>query len=319
MLGLALLGGYFLLKPVTRPGLRWTVGFLAMAASLWPVARSISPFADGRILSEPPASWAPVSPLERIALHPDASKALAGLASRSVVEDVLINKEFLRFDWANAFGGNALKGYNSFFLMGPDTWVRTTLETPPGQRRMTMSFLRVDRFIGGSGGPEFIEHSTPDSPARTWDRRIPSPLFNCIPLIVPVREDPGPNPAALLPDDPMTTAEVPGWTGPERLSARPFTSTTWGVNRMSAVLGGSGQALVASSDAMAPGWRVRVDGRPAQPLLVDGVFRGVEVGPKASRVDWAYEPTSIRFGFFISLVAAALLAGTALGAFPLRK
>gem|GEM_PF-4441096 len=319
ILGLACLGAYFLLKPITRPGLRWTVGFLAMTASLWPVARSISPFTDARILSEPPASWATISPGERIVLHSDASRTLSGLSSRSVVEDVLINKEFLRFNWANAFGGNILNGYSTFFLTGADSWVQLAQEAPPEPRMATMSLLRVDRFIGGPGGPGFDERPGTGSPAQTWDRRIPSPLFRCFPLIVPVPENPGPNAPPLLPPDPLTAADVAGWTGPTQLPLRPILSTAWGTNRMSAVLGGSGPALVASSDAMAPGWRVRVDDRPARPLLVDGVFRGVEIGAQANRVDWTYEPASIRFGFFISLVAAALLLNLALGVYPLRK
>lgn len=47
-------------------------------------------------------------------------------------------------------------------------------------------------------------------------------------------------------------------------------------------------------DLMAPGWHVSVDGEPAEAVLVDEVFRGVELPAGTHRVEWRYEPASFR-------------------------
>jgi hypothetical protein len=40
----------------------------------------------------------------------------------------------------------------------------------------------------------------------------------------------------------------------------------------------------------AKGWSVTVDGAPAEPLLVDGLFRGVNVAAGRHEVVWTYDP-----------------------------
>jgi len=61
-----------------------------------------------------------------------------------------------------------------------------------------------------------------------------------------------------------------------------------------------------------PGWRVSVDGRPAELLRVDLALRGVALGPGAHTVRMEYTSAPLRLGAAISGVAialAALLAG----------
>jgi len=69
-------------------------------------------------------------------------------------------------------------------------------------------------------------------------------------------------------------------------------------------------AILVTSDAAYPGWRATVDGKPAaRPLVVNYLFRAVAVGAGRHVVEWRYDPTSFRFGLFISLAALALVAG----------
>jgi hypothetical protein len=44
------------------------------------------------------------------------------------------------------------------------------------------------------------------------------------------------------------------------------------------------------TDVWHPWWRARVDGRPAEILKADVVFRAVEVGPGMHRVEFVFEP-----------------------------
>ena len=70
---------------------------------------------------------------------------------------------------------------------------------------------------------------------------------------------------------------------------------------------GARSALVVVAEAYFPGWRARVDGRPAPVLEADGAFLGVPVPPGDHEVTLAYHPpASVAFGRLIT--AATLLA-----------
>ena len=52
----------------------------------------------------------------------------------------------------------------------------------------------------------------------------------------------------------------------------------------------------------ARGWRVTVDGVPAEPLLIDGVFRGVNVPRGHHEVVWRYRPPWFLTGCAMTVV-----------------
>jgi hypothetical protein len=61
------------------------------------------------------------------------------------------------------------------------------------------------------------------------------------------------------------------------------------------------------TDSFYPGWQATVDGKPAQILRADVLFRAVRLGPGTHRVEFSYRPASVRWGVWIS--AATLLLG----------
>jgi hypothetical protein len=58
--------------------------------------------------------------------------------------------------------------------------------------------------------------------------------------------------------------------------------------------------LVMLDDQMARGWTVRIDGRPARALRVDGVMRGVAVRAGTHSVVWSYAVPGLRLGLLLS-------------------
>jgi hypothetical protein len=52
------------------------------------------------------------------------------------------------------------------------------------------------------------------------------------------------------------------------------------------------------------GWQVLLDGQPAQPLVIEDRFRGVEVPPGRHGVLWWYRPGSVYWGAVVSLLSA---------------
>ncbi len=61
------------------------------------------------------------------------------------------------------------------------------------------------------------------------------------------------------------------------------------------------------TDLAYPGWHLTVDGAPAEPVLVEDMFRGVDLPPGRHRVVWTYRPASLYWGAAVSLAAGVLL------------
>ncbi len=75
--------------------------------------------------------------------------------------------------------------------------------------------------------------------------------------------------------------------------------------------------VVLLDDAWAPGWSVRVDGRPARALQTDVVLRGVAVGAGEHEIVWSYRVPGLRAGAALSLLALLATLGWA-GALVVR-
>lgn len=71
-------------------------------------------------------------------------------------------------------------------------------------------------------------------------------------------------------------------------------------------------ALVVSSQPFWPGWRVRVNGKRAEPLVVNGAFLGFTVPPGDSEVRVDYYPATFYAALAVSVIAVA--AGIAVAA-----
>lgn len=67
--------------------------------------------------------------------------------------------------------------------------------------------------------------------------------------------------------------------------------------------------LLVVSDAYYPDWDVTVDGQEAELLRANVAFRAVAVPEGDHRVEFRYEPQSVRYGLVISLVSRAVALG----------
>jgi len=66
--------------------------------------------------------------------------------------------------------------------------------------------------------------------------------------------------------------------------------------------------ILVLSEMAYPGWAVRVNGRPAEPLRVYGLLRGVALPAGQWRVEWRFEPLIAYLGLAISLLTAVAVA-----------
>jgi hypothetical protein len=71
-------------------------------------------------------------------------------------------------------------------------------------------------------------------------------------------------------------------------------------------------ALLTLNQNDADGWKVSIDGKQANPLSVNGNFRGVMVAQGAHRVVWTYTPPLLRAGIALGIAGLALILGDAI-------
>ncbi|MFN7974132.1 MAG: hypothetical protein U0166_17585 [Acidobacteriota bacterium] len=97
---------------------------------------------------------------------------------------------------------------------------------------------------------------------------------------------------------------------PARVTYRADEST-----RVDLVARAAGTTRVVLADAFYPGWTVEVDGRTARlegaaARGIPDVFRAVSILPGEHAVRFRYVPSSYRLGLFLSLLGAAIAAGS---------
>jgi hypothetical protein len=86
-----------------------------------------------------------------------------------------------------------------------------------------------------------------------------------------------------------------------------------GANRVELEASLSAPGVVVLVDALALGWTVTVDGRPALARRANFAFRGVEVPAGRHRVEWSYVPPALSWGLALSFLGLAGLAWARLG------
>ncbi|MSP12875.1 MAG: hypothetical protein EXR62_07950 [Chloroflexi bacterium] len=64
----------------------------------------------------------------------------------------------------------------------------------------------------------------------------------------------------------------------------------------------SSPGILVLSDVFYPGWVVRINGQSATPLRAYGLLRAVALPSGQWRVEWSYEPLTVRLGLFISIL-----------------
>jgi uncharacterized membrane protein YfhO len=69
------------------------------------------------------------------------------------------------------------------------------------------------------------------------------------------------------------------------------------------------RALLVLADTWFPGWRAKIDGRPAPVIRTDQLLRGVVLPAGTHTVEFTYVPWSWRIGWIVSLLTAVSLIG----------
>jgi hypothetical protein len=79
------------------------------------------------------------------------------------------------------------------------------------------------------------------------------------------------------------------------------------------------RSVVVLADQLLDGWSVRVDGRPATPIRVNTVLRGVTADAGTHTIEWSYRVPGLRAGATLSAVALMALIALSLVAYRRRR
>ena len=74
----------------------------------------------------------------------------------------------------------------------------------------------------------------------------------------------------------------------------------------------AGDGILVLSEVYYPGWRARVDGRETRVHRVDHALRGVRLERGSHRVEFVYDPVSLKAGLLVTVVVLCLSGGMAL-------
>jgi hypothetical protein len=92
-------------------------------------------------------------------------------------------------------------------------------------------------------------------------------------------------------------------------SATPVTIVGYTPTHVTLDVDAPAEAYVVLTDTFDPGWRATVDGNPGRIVAADLLFRAVRVPAGAHRIEMRYEPTAVRAGGWISLIALLVCLG----------
>jgi hypothetical protein len=108
-------------------------------------------------------------------------------------------------------------------------------------------------------------------------------------------------------ESPLSLGPSTANSGTPALIAQAAGGSTWAITADS-------QALFVLSENFYPGWRAFVDGREAQVLRADAVMMAVVVPAGEHRVEFVFDPFSVKLGAAISALSLLVLAGIGIAA-----
>jgi hypothetical protein len=333
MVGLGVLLGMMASVPnpngVPGPGplaFRFTIFALAVAGILWGWMRgglgrtaaaallAVVTVVDLWIVDRP--FFRTVEPPEVMFAQDDVAAFLAAQPTRDRVwvlpmppEGVYrgqVNNYLMRFGVDQAAGehGNPLQRWNQFMGAGQQTYVdyHNFIERPAflraGNIRWIVTGMELQGLREAHRGSAIV-YENPDALPRAY----------LVPTAVPA---PGETALGQMERPDWDPAQVAYVDRPVQLGQGALTGgarvTAYQADRVEVQAQASRPALLVLADNYHDGWKVAVDGRPAELVRANHTLRGVVVPAGAHRVTFTFEPAELYTGWYLFLGCMALLA-----------
>lgn len=203
-------------------------------------------------------------------------------------------------DRSFAFTGNERQANESTMSTGASLY--NAFKKSPDQLKTPGTQPQMEMYDVGAGAPspfgQFVWFP------EKWSLTVPGNRDN------PISDSLAELPGQPWPPAGASTISVPacGDTQPGESSGRISKLLP---DRVVATIQADCARLVVLMDTWAPGWTVSVDGKPTQPIRVNGVLRGVEVPAGDHTIMWFYRP--VHWTLIVAVTIGSLLITIALG------
>jgi len=279
---------------------------LLVALTALPAAWSVRFTLPRDYYEVPPRVLASMDRSGRILHAPQVLDSSTFLQGPDVATAYRLSKERMLPNWPFVWGKSCAIAYNTLGLERFRKWRKGVLTVSPFLSRSALDYLRVRYLLGGHHFDDLLPAGETGGIPLSVNPKV-GPEWFCAPEVLA----PGEREAAWKEMDRrkkgfdlLASAENLSWMGPAALRAVETTVTPSDVTRLEIAPGA--RALLVSSEAAAPGWKVWVDGKRREPIVVNHAFRGLELQPEDKVVEWRYAPDSFRLGIFLSLLALGI-------------
>jgi hypothetical protein len=279
---------------------------VVVAVSLLPAAWAVRFSMPRSYYEKPPVALALMTQAGRMLHSPRLLETSSRLDGPTITAAYEIPKDRLYPNWSLAWGRPCAVGYNTIGLERIRQWREGVFKVSPFLSRSALDYLGVRYLVGTNRFAGLVPVGDAGGVPLSLNPSAGPPWF-CAQKVYPAgkqEEDWKIMDSKREGFGQMTFAENVSWSGGaaqrtvEVLHAFPG---FWELK-----IGPGTRALLVSSEAVAAGWKVSVDGEKRTPLLVNHAFAGVELLPGDRRVRWVYAPGSLRLGLFLALLALGM-------------
>lgn len=296
--------------PLSPLKLHWrqTAWVLALGASLIPIAVSVNILLDRSYYDQKPALVSKMPEQGRVFFTPSYMKNAFRLQGADYRDAYGKAKERLYPNWPLAEGLEEIPLYNTFQLSTARPFTREAFGYSEAHTKAILDYLDVRYLLGVSR----LKGLKTISPMGQGEWAYENPLANSKWFSVreaklasgSIDEDFKRAAHESWLYDSICTVENPSLTG--AYSSRPVRVITSYCQGVELEAPGKGRALLVSSEAAYPGWKAFVDGKEKTVLRVNHVFRGVVLEEGECQVVMAFEPETLRLGFFMALLTCGI-------------
>ncbi len=300
---------------IQNPMGKWIVVSGALILSLVPAAYSLNMTMDRAYYEKPPVVLSQMDHPGRLFFSPvllGSAVRLQGQTMNGAYENA---KENCYPNWPLAYGQQEVPIYNTLQLADSFAWTYQAFQHSLKESRKAIDLLGIRYLFGSSAFKDLKKIELTGGDAEVFENPHSFPKWFSVARAVVA--GPTANDDFIKADhDNLNYADAcfihdPAEAG--NYQKRQVTELNRTTNSVLLSAPGKGKALLVSSETEAPGWKVKVEGKPKPVEKVNDAFRGVVLEEGESNVVFKYEPLSFRLGLFLSLLICALWAGLAGG------
>jgi|GEM_PF-952528 len=294
-----------------KPLVRQTAWVLALLFCLIPTAVSVNILMDRSYYDQAPALVSSMPEQGRIFFTPSFMKDAFRLQGTDYQDAYEKAKQRLYPNWPLAEGLEEIPFYNTFQLSSADPFTREAFQCSESHTKAVLDYLDIRYLLGTSRMKGLKALASAGTGEWVYENSGATGKWFSVKEAQTASRSIG---------DDFKKAALEKWSYGQTCAVEdPNLAGNYGVRPVRVIsryaqgveleAPGMGRALLVSSEAAYPGWKAYVNGQKKNVVTVNRCFRGVVLEDGECQVVLAYEPATVRLGFFFALLVCMVWAG----------